>query len=579
MKVSMSEVKPVRKVARRKSVHYINNRDFWDAFVAHRANEERCKEAGLPPPELPRYIGEAFMQICNKLGFKFNFINYCVDEETEALTQRGWLRYDEIDTDDLILSYDQASQRLTWSRVKSIYRNDYDGMMHKLDVKGLDAFVTPNHKFVTKRGIVPIEEISTSDQIVLTGKPVKDDYLSYEVYDDSFVELVGWAVTEGYYKVRDGVRKTSYSIDISQNIGLKANRIRNALIDWYENHPRSNDESGRWSSSNDFAEYAYPEKLKCMSFRVTGELARKIMEISPNRVMTMEFILALSQRQRELLIRTMVDADGCTNHKTGGRGYSQKCEKHADMFQLLCVISGLTVSHVRAPYKNCFSEGVGSTVRIFAEPKYTCDVQNIDFHGGKPTYRGSKSIGKPKSERPNIPTAYYRGVVWCPETEYGSWVCRRRKYTYITGNSYRDEMIGDAIENCVAAAHNFDPNKSTNPFSYFTMVAWNAFIRRIGREKKQAYIKYKNINNGLLNDLLVELQNGDDSHRNRHNTQVFNDSMSKVVESFESKLKLTKIKKKSNVGIEKFLDGDQPTPPAYADGPRVSTNADMFKGK
>jgi DNA-directed RNA polymerase specialized sigma24 family protein len=72
------------------------------------------------------------------------------------------------------------------------------------------------------------------------------------------------------------------------------------------------------------------------------------------------------------------------------------------------------------------------------------------------------------------------------------------------GYSYRDDMIADAIENCVVAAHSFDPEKSSNPFAYFTQIAWNAFIRRIQKEKKQSYIKHKNFINSNLMDCLNE---------------------------------------------------------------------------
>jgi hypothetical protein len=56
---------------------------------------------------------------------------------------------------------------------------------------------------------------------------------------------------------------------------------------------------------------------------------------------------------------------------------------------------------------------------------------------------------------------------------------------------YREEMVGDGIENCLMYAHNFDPSKSKNPFSYFTQIIYFAFLRRIEKEKKQSYIKYK----------------------------------------------------------------------------------------
>ena len=57
--------------------------------------------------------------------------------------------------------------------------------------------------------------------------------------------------------------------------------------------------------------------------------------------------------------------------------------------------------------------------------------------------------------------------------------------------AFKDEMISDGIENCVQYIHNFDPDKSKNPFAYFTQVIHYAFLRRIQKEKKQLDIKTK----------------------------------------------------------------------------------------
>ena len=59
------------------------------------------------------------------------------------------------------------------------------------------------------------------------------------------------------------------------------------------------------------------------------------------------------------------------------------------------------------------------------------------------------------------------------------------------GYSYREEMISDGIENCLMYCSNFDPAKSSNPFSYFTQIIYYAFLRRIQKEKKQQYIKFR----------------------------------------------------------------------------------------
>jgi len=56
---------------------------------------------------------------------------------------------------------------------------------------------------------------------------------------------------------------------------------------------------------------------------------------------------------------------------------------------------------------------------------------------------------------------------------------------------FKDDMICDGIENCVQYINNFDPNKSSNPFAYFTQIIHYAFLRRIQREKRQLEIKNK----------------------------------------------------------------------------------------
>jgi hypothetical protein len=57
--------------------------------------------------------------------------------------------------------------------------------------------------------------------------------------------------------------------------------------------------------------------------------------------------------------------------------------------------------------------------------------------------------------------------------------------------TFREDMISDAVENCIQYVNNFNPAKSKNPFAYFTQIIYFAFLRRISKEKKQLYVKYK----------------------------------------------------------------------------------------
>lgn len=78
--------------------------------------------------------------------------------------------------------------------------------------------------------------------------------------------------------------------------------------------------------------------------------------------------------------------------------------------------------------------------------------------------------------------------------------------------SYRDEMVGDAIENVITYIDNFDPNKSKNPFSYITQITYYSFIRRIQKEKTQTYVRFKSIQHDFLNNSLADFQDLDYSN-------------------------------------------------------------------
>lgn len=118
-----------------------------------------------------------------------------------------------------------------------------------------------------------------------------------------------------------------------------------------------------------------------------------------------------------------------------------------------------------------------------------------------------------------------------------------------SGYSYKDEMISDGIENCLNAIKSFNEEKSKNPFAYFTQIAWNAFIRRISKEKKEVYLKHKNmINLSILSDIE---NSGEETSLMQHQSDEISNH---IIHSFENKL--TKTKKSSILGVEKFMEQD-----------------------
>jgi len=75
--------------------------------------------------------------------------------------------------------------------------------------------------------------------------------------------------------------------------------------------------------------------------------------------------------------------------------------------------------------------------------------------------------------------------------------------------TYREEMVMDAVENCLKAIENYDIEAATrsgkpNAFAYFTQISWYAFLRRIQKEKKQQDIKLKFISEADVSEFLFD---------------------------------------------------------------------------
>lgn len=139
-------------------------------------------------------------------------------------------------------------------------------------------------------------------------------------------------------------------------------------------------------------------------------------------------------------------------------------------------------------------------------------IDNKEFYAAIVEYRKKVDVAKEKGLTkkdegwPRIPG--YIGKCFLDIAEHLSMRPNFSNYMY------RQDMVCDAVENCVIYAHNFDPEKSKNPFSYFTQVCWYAFIRRIGKEKRQIEICDKIISKSGFEEFFVGDQLGASSDFN-----------------------------------------------------------------
>lgn len=116
--------------------------------------------------------------------------------------------------------------------------------------------------------------------------------------------------------------------------------------------------------------------------------------------------------------------------------------------------------------------------------------------------------------------------------------------------SFKDDMISDGIENCLTAADKFDPEKSNNPFAYYTQIVYFAFVRRIQKEKKQQQTKYKLIENMDLDSIITQEQDSGEF------TNQFIDYLKRQVDTIEMEKKIITLnqKPKTNNNMLEFDD-------------------------
>jgi hypothetical protein len=130
-------------------------------------------------------------------------------------------------------------------------------------------------------------------------------------------------------------------------------------------------------------------------------------------------------------------------------------------------------------------------------------VNNREFSYAVVDYVTASNAAKAKGEKnPIVPD--YIAICFMKICEGLSHKPNFVRYTY------RDEMVMDGVENCLKAIYNYNIDTATrtgkpNAFSYFTQIAYFAFIRRIVKEKKQTDIKFKFMEQANIEDFVSSI--------------------------------------------------------------------------
>lgn len=340
-------------------------------------------------------------------GLDFGF---CVDEETEALTDSGWKDVEQLEEGDKLLTLNPDTGKSEWHEAERI--NIFYGDHDVIEVEGQShsSVSTRHHKWMIEgrgkkgRFFRETQNIAASDKILCSAEC--DNLPKHKEYSDSFVELVAWFYTEGQID--------SGGISIWQDEGEHAERIRNALRGVFGCELENTRNGGNRAMSG-WVERPKRRGNSC-HFAINLNGAERFKEVAPNKVVSNEFITSLTADQLELFIDVSIMADGSTTNG-GTRVIGQKRKSYLDPLQMACSLLGYRTTLKRNEKNYSYKQGT------YVEWVLSIFKNKSKLYIGELFHR-RKSIKESK-----------RNKVWCPTVKHSTWLARRNGNVYFTGNT------------------------------------------------------------------------------------------------------------------------------------------------
>lgn len=347
---------------------------------------------------------------------------WCVDTETEILTRRGWLRYDEVKPGDETLSIDETSGCSVWQPISDVkIFPDMVREMCSFKTNNFSAVTTPDHRWLVKRLSSETGRydwkwrtsatLGNMDRF-MRALPCSSLPTTVEIPDHT-VELVAWLYTEGWR--HDGRLEVCQSLRVNPD---NCRRIGDVLEAQYG--PMA--DGALAAGVRSWREY--PARNEMMTWGISAEASTEILPYfeSDSMAPTMDFVSKLTQEQLELFIDIARLGDGhdrrtATNSRRVSRFFYQQVGPRLDIFLAICALAGVPTSyHVVNPddYENNFTKKPKATVTLLTSPMVAA--------ARKPYWSSEKIL--------------HDGIVWCPTMpEHHTWLARRNGSIYFTGNT------------------------------------------------------------------------------------------------------------------------------------------------
>ncbi len=359
--------------------------------------------------------------------------SYCANLFTEILTQRGWLKYDEIQEGDQTLSIDPSTGLSEWDTIEGVHYFPGEHDVVRMEGQSLAAVTTPNHRWLTHR--LPkadgrlksigwqwrtTETLTTNDRIPCAvphlGFPGPDQ----QKYTDAFVELAAWIWIEGHIYNGSGFVITQSHTVNEPNCA----RIRKALLqicpepNWA---PHSNNGLPYWSEKIVANKSEWSDK-PFTQFRIGNVLGREFWKVFLlHKVVDPQFILALTEAQLRLFVDVSLAGDGSIN-RGRSRNYDAVFQENAERLfavQLACTLLGIRTSLKQ--------RGDGQWVLGVLTQSFVCPTQSRASQRCKDPSKGMQIVRETTDG------------VWCPKTKNGTWLAKYKGSVYFTGNTLAEK--------------------------------------------------------------------------------------------------------------------------------------------
>jgi hypothetical protein len=386
---------------------------------------------------------------------------YCADEATEILTPDGWRRHDEIAPGSVVMTLNHETGQSEWQPCSAINRFAVtDEPMVSIEGNWHSSLTTLEHRWPVlhrrtrgnrnetrecrlEREWKTSETLRSTDYIVTAAECA--DLPKAATFEDDFVEAVAWFYTEGHVARRYVSAQATITQSQSANPDNVA-RIRDVFTRLHGPATTERMSTGKTALAEpmwrEHHEIRGHEDGK-VSFWLNTAASAKLLEVAPDKVVSLDFIRALTREQLDLFIDVSLAADGTINAQSGSGIMCQNRNERLAAFEFACILSGRTPHFYEDSTVRRLKDGSIATTR-----KMVSVVKGKLLHIASP--RANRRLTHPTRTR-------YTGIVWCPTTRNESWLARRNGCVFYTGNSSDahhggSEQMGKVLDQAFTAA-------------------------------------------------------------------------------------------------------------------------------